>query len=264
MSKVSENLRSFGHSLLFPETVRTNRCDGILHLLAWIFMFIDHSGKMLYGNMEIMRILGRLAFPMFAYSIAAGAVFTHNSRKYLSRVILLALISQPLNALGLAHENPAMYSVPFLENPLLSIYTFYINSWQSPSILLSLSLALGILIALRDRNYILAVGLYVLCERFGPVLDYGIHGIRLILIFYFFLEHPPLMAIASAAYLLWWSWSTGKAYSFFGYTFSMEVFALPAVLFCALPLPRLFSMPRWLVYAFYPGHLLLLAILVKM
>lgn len=263
MSKTFENIRSFGHSLLFPETVRTNRCDGVLHLLAWIFMFIDHSGKMLFNNMATMRIIGRLAFPIFAYSIAIGVIYTHDAKKYLSRVVLLALISQPLNALGLAHENPAMYSVPFLKNPLLSAFTFYINSWQSPSVLLTLSLALGILVALRDRNFILAIGLYVLCERFGPSFDYGIHGIRLILIFYFFAEHPPLMALASAAYLIWWSWSAGRSYVFFGYTFNMEIFALPAVLFCALPLPRTFRMPKWATYGFYPAHLVLLAMLTK-
>ncbi len=248
-------------SILMPTTVRTNRCDGLLHLIACLTMLIDHSGKILFGNMELMRIIGRLAFPVFAYSLASGVVFTKDSKKYLTRIVLLALICQPFYALGLAHTNPAMYSVPFHVNPLLSVLTFYISCWQVPSILLSLSLAIGILIALRERNYILAIGIYVLCERFGSSFDYGIGGIRLILLFYFLLEHPILMAVFCSAYLISWSHRLGKAYSFFGITFNMEIFALPSVLLCALPMPRFFRLPRWFSYLFYPAHLILLWIL---
>lgn len=262
MNTTLSRLRSFGHSLLFP-TVRTNRCDGVIHILAFVLMFIDHSGKMLFHNMEIMRILGRMAFPLFAYSLAVGVIFSHDSHKYLTRIALLALVSQPLYALGLAHENAAMYSVSFFKNPLLACLRFYLNSWQTPSILLSLCLALGILIAIREKNLILAIALYVLCERFAGSFDYGIHGIRLILLFYFFSQYPILFAIVSGGYLLWWSASTGSSYVILGQRFSMEVFALPAILFCALPLPRTFRLPRWLTYGFYPAHLLLLAILSK-
>ena len=166
-----KRITDFLSSILMPRTVRTNNCDGLIHLLACLTMLIDHSGKVLFGNMAQMRIIGRLAFPLFAYSLAAGVVFTHDSRKYLTRIVLLALISQPFYALGLLHTTPAMFAVPFLKNPLGAALTFYLASWQTPSILLSLSLALCILIALRDRNYILAIGVYVLCERFGSAFD---------------------------------------------------------------------------------------------
>ena len=171
-----KRITDFLSSILMPRTVRTNNCDGLIHLLACLTMLIDHSGKVLFGNMAQMRIIGRLAFPLFAYSLAAGVVFTHDSRKYLTRIVLLALISQPFYALGLLHTTPAMFAVPFLKNPLGAALTFYLASWQTPSILLSLSLALCILIALRDRNYILAIGVYVLCERFGSAFDYRIGG----------------------------------------------------------------------------------------
>ena len=81
--------------------------------------------------------------------IAVGAVYTRNPEKYLTRVVLLALVSQPLYAVGLAHENRAMYAVPFFDNPLSSCWQFYMNSWQTPSILFALSLGLLIMLCLR-------------------------------------------------------------------------------------------------------------------
>ena len=75
-------------------------------------MFIDHAGKMLFPQISEMRLIGRLAFPMFAYCIAVGAVYTRDPIKYLSRLALLALISQPLYALGLDHTTSAMFSRP--------------------------------------------------------------------------------------------------------------------------------------------------------
>ena len=35
-----------------------------LKIIALVFMFIDHSGKMLFSGVPEMRILGRIAFPI--------------------------------------------------------------------------------------------------------------------------------------------------------------------------------------------------------
>ena len=251
-------------SLTRPAAVRTNQYSGLIRLLACVFMFIDHAGKMLFPQYPVMRLIGRLAFPMFAYGIAVGAVYTRNPARYLSRVVLLALISQPLYAVGLAHENAAMYAVPFSRNPLLSAYTFYINSWQTPSILLSLSLTLALILCLRDGRYVLALGLYVLCVRFSASLDYGIHGVHLMLLFYLLCQYPVVALFATSAFMLWWA-AQGSGYPFFGVQFGMRIYALPAVMFVCLPFKRgSLTLPKWLTYGFYPAHLLLLAILTKM
>lgn len=251
-------------SLVRPGQVRTNQYSGLIRLLACVFMFIDHAGKMLFPQYPVMRLIGRLAFPMFAYGIAVGAVYTHNPTRYLSRVVLLALISQPLYAIGLGHETSAMYAVPFSSNPLLSAYTFYVNSWQTPSILLSLSLTLALILCLREGRYVLALGLYVLCVRFSGSLDYGIHGVHLMLLFYLLCEHPFAALLGTSAFMLWWSLQ-GSGYPFFGIQFGMRIYALPAVMFVCLPMKRgSLTLPKWLTYGFYPAHLLLLALLVKM
>lgn len=249
------------HALARPQQVRTNRDTGLIRLIACICMAIDHAGKMFFPNIPEMRLIGRLAFPLFAYGIAVGAVYTRDPLRYLSRIVLLALVSQPLYALGLAHENSAMFSVSFWESPLRAAWTFYLNSWQKPSILLSLALGLCILISLRKKQWILAFGVYMLCERFAASLDYGIGGIRLMLLFYALCEHPAAALAATAAYML--AWSRGFGYTFFGVEFGMRIFALPSVIFACLPLRRRLDLPRWFVYGFYPAHLAVLAVLTR-
>ena len=247
-------------SFCAPKAPKTNTANCTIRVIAFLAMLCDHFGKMLFPQYGWLRCIGRLAFPLFAYSLALGAVWTRNPVSYVSRVAALALISQPLYALGLAHENAAMFSVPFFSNPVVSAWQFYIASWHKPSILLSLTFGLSIMLCLRERRYLLALFVYILCERFSSSLDYGISGIRFILLCYALLEHPVLYPILTALYWLSWS-SDGSAYAFFGHPFSMRIFGLPAVLFTAIPMKGRHRMPRWVFYGFYPAHLAVLSIL---
>ena len=248
-------------SLICPAQVRTNKDTDLIKLLACVFMLIDHAGKMLFPQIPEMRLIGRLAFPMFAYGIAVGAVYTRDPLKYLSRIALLALIAQPLYALGLDHANSAMFSISFWENPFGAVRAFYMNCWQKPSILLTLFLGLCILTAMRKRQWVLALFIYVLCNRFSSNLDYGLAGIRLMILFYALCEHPWAALPLISAYMI--AWSGGSGYTFFGHTFGMRIFALPAVIFCCLPMKRRLRLPRYFVYAFYPAHLIVLAVLSR-
>ncbi len=250
-------------SLACPVNVQTNRNTGLIRLIAFASMAVDHVGKMLFPQVPVLRLIGRLAFPLFAYLIAVGAVYTRNPLRYLSRVAALALVSQPLYALALDHETPAMYAVSFSLHPLRAMISFYINSWQKPSILLSLLLGLALLLCLRNKQFALALMLYVVCERFSNSLDYGIHGIRLMLLFYALCEHPLLSLAATLSYLLL-VWAKGMSYSFFGFSFGMQIYALPAIVFVHLPLRGRLRLPRSVAYGFYPAHLLLLALLTKL
>ncbi|MBR3795110.1 MAG: hypothetical protein IKK34_03655 [Clostridia bacterium] len=248
-------------SLTCPQQVRTNQDTGLIKLIACLCMAVDHAGKMLFPDIPEMRLIGRLAFPLFAYGIAVGAVYTKDPMRYLTRIVLLALVSQPLYALGLAHETSAMYAVSFLKSPVSAAWTFYVGSWHKPSILLSLALGLCILICLRNKRWILAFGLYILCERFSSSLDYGVAGIRLMLLFYVLCEHPLAALAAVSSYMI--AWSAGSGYTFFGHPFGMRIYALPAAVFACLPLKRRMRLPKWFIYGFYPAHLVVLAILSR-
>ena len=65
-----------------------------LKILAMISMLIDHTGMVLFPQMQGLRVLGRLAFPLYCFLLAEGAVHTSNSKRYLGRLLGFALLSE--------------------------------------------------------------------------------------------------------------------------------------------------------------------------
>ena len=61
--------------------------------VAAIAMTIDHA-SIIYPGYPILQIIGRIAFPLFAYFIALGAERTRSEEKYLIRLLGLALLAQ--------------------------------------------------------------------------------------------------------------------------------------------------------------------------
>ena len=43
-----------------------------LKILAAFLMLVDHIGVMLYPDIQLLRIIGRLSFPIFSFLIAEG------------------------------------------------------------------------------------------------------------------------------------------------------------------------------------------------
>ena len=66
----------------------------VLKIIAVLAMLIDHAGLIFFPQYRIFRILGRLAFPIFAYCIAEGFLYTRNKLKYFSRVLVLGVLCQ--------------------------------------------------------------------------------------------------------------------------------------------------------------------------
>lgn len=131
-----------------------------LKIIAIITMFLDHYYRII-GGPEWLSMLGRLAFPIFAFSISEGYSHTKNVNKYLMRLLNFAIIIQLPNFLG------------FQEYPLNIFFT----------------LALGLFcLEILDNNkinivvrYIVVLYLCFLAEKTG--LDYGAYGVILIILF---------------------------------------------------------------------------------
>ena len=131
-----------------------------LKIIAIITMFLDHYYRII-GGPEWLSVLGRFAFPIFAFSISEGYSHTKNVNKYLMRLLNFAIIIQLPNFLG------------FQEYPLNIFFT----------------LALGLFcLEILDNNkinivvrYIVVLYLCFLAEKTG--LDYGAYGVILIILF---------------------------------------------------------------------------------
>ena len=65
-----------------------------LKLLAVVLMVVDHIGFFLYPQYTILRIIGRLSFPLFGFLIANGYKYTRDKKKYFLRLFIFANIIQ--------------------------------------------------------------------------------------------------------------------------------------------------------------------------
>ena len=65
-----------------------------LKIIAAVSMLLDHAGMIFFPKMEIFRILGRFAFPIFAYCIAEGFRYTRSRMKYFLRIFVLGVLCQ--------------------------------------------------------------------------------------------------------------------------------------------------------------------------
>jgi len=65
-----------------------------LKLIAAAAMVLDHAGLMFFPGNDLLRILGRLAFPIFAFMIAEGSKYTRNRGRYFGQLFGLAVLCQ--------------------------------------------------------------------------------------------------------------------------------------------------------------------------
>ena len=87
-----------------------------MKIIGLVAMTCDHVGLQLFPDVMFLRILGRLAFPIFAFQAAQGYHHTHDFKGYCKRLALFALVSEiPFNlAMG------SSWSYPIHQNVLWS------------------------------------------------------------------------------------------------------------------------------------------------
>jgi hypothetical protein len=148
-----------------------------IKLIAITSMVIDHLGLVFFPHILLLRIIGRLAFPLFAWLIANGAYHTSNIKLYLTRLFLFALVAQ----------------VPFiLVNRLIN------PSFWEFNVLFTLFFGLAAIeLMKRAKNRYIAVSVVIVSALLAQVLsaDYGALGVLAIIIFYIFFEDRKKMII---------------------------------------------------------------------
>jgi hypothetical protein len=97
-------------------------------LLKWIAiatMAVDHVGAVLYPELTVLRMIGRLAFPLFAYLLVLGIESTRNICNYFVRLFVFAFISQVPFFLALGFEPFGYFNIFFtLSSGLAFVYFF--------------------------------------------------------------------------------------------------------------------------------------------
>lgn len=68
--------------------------SNVLKIIAAFCMMIDHIGYIFMPKVTLMRVIGRLAFPLFAFMIAEGCRYTRNRLRYFLCVAVFAAAMQ--------------------------------------------------------------------------------------------------------------------------------------------------------------------------
>lgn len=247
--------KTVAHWPFAPKDVGLNQDTNLLKLIAMITMLIDHTGKVFFAQYNIMRIIGRMAFPIYAYCIAAGCVYSRNRFKYLSRIVLMGLVSQPFYAVALKHTTQRMYAVRFLDDPVGAVFNFYVQSWATPNIMWTLALGLLLIWALRDRQIPCALALMLIVWKVQSSINYGWQGVALIALFYLFINCWWLSLPVVLAFMVWWG-MRGSSYHLFGRSFGIQMFTIMALPLIYIPTYSKLKINKWVYYLFYPAHLI--------
>ena len=93
--------------------LKTNLDTNLPKLVAVVCMLLDHFGGTFFEQVPAFRWagrlafpwIGRLAFPLFCYCMTVGMLYTHDIKRYLGRLGLFALISQPFWILAFNAED---------------------------------------------------------------------------------------------------------------------------------------------------------------
>ena len=201
-----------------------------LKLLAMLTMTIDHIGVQLFPGILWLRIVGRLAFPIYAYMIAEGCVHTRNRRNYLLQMAGLALLCQLVYFCAMGSLFQCI-----LVTFTLSIVTIYaIDSkvrWHAPATLLAVLFLTELLpLLLPGTDY---------------AVDYGLLGVLLPVAVYLGKTRRQKLLLSAILLCL-------LALNFGGVQWSSLLALLPLALYSGQRGKRRI---KWLFYLYYPLHL---------
>ena len=146
-----------------------------LKIIAIVTMVVDHVGKILYPNLLPLQIVGRLAFPIFAYLIVLGVDSTKKPLKYMVTLLAFALISQLPYFFAFGIQPFERLNILF--SLLLSAVIIYF--YNKRSVLVFVPLLLSIILPMEGSYYVVltAVGMKLLMDspKLGALLLFALN-----------------------------------------------------------------------------------------
>ncbi|WP_455099751.1 TraX family protein [Peptostreptococcus stomatis] len=215
-----------------------------LKYIAFISMLIDHANNALITPLldgqgfllhlsNLFSILGRIAFPIFAFFIVEGFFKTRNRKKYLLALLVFGLISE----------------VPF---DMFTSRTFFDPNWNNMMFTLALCLVTIWLVDILKTKinkrllwYIVSIIIVAIFAFMAMQLslDYDYHAIVVAYLFYIFYDKPILGAGLGYLSII------KELYSFLGFAMTLTYNGERGRQY------------KWFNYLFYPVHILILGLL---
>lgn len=212
----------------------------ILKIIGVITMLFDHVGDAILGRFSFFNLIGRIAFPIFAFQLAIGYTHTRDLKRHIIKLFIFAIISEIPFVLFLSTFTNVFY--------LNIFFTFLLATFAMLSYDKCKNKVLGI---------ISVILISVIAEFVG--VDYGAFGVLLVFLFYIFKDKKVYMSIST--FILCFS------------KYIIDIISSPAFYFqyilCAFFtfLSTIFILfyngkegpkSKYFFYIFYPLHLLIL------
>lgn len=225
-----------------------------LKIIAIVTMLIDHIGVCIcysyiqfqFGEpvvdtafimYQVMRMVGRIAFPIFCFLLVEGFFYTHSRKKYVLRLAAFAIISEIPFDLAM---NRTMFSMTgqnvFFTLLIAFLMMMLIQEFREKLVLKNKRFQEG-------EQYLMPAIIFLVAAALAELLstDYGMWGIIAIMGMYILRSNKKYMCLFEVVYFL--------------------VFEVWAVL-SFIPIWFYNGKRGWklkyIFYLFYPGHLLLL------
>lgn len=205
--------------------------SNILKLIGIISMTIDHLGVVLFPEQSWLRVIGRIAMPIFAYQLAIGIRFTSNKKKYLSHLVTFGIIAQ----------------IPYM-------FVFKVTNLNILFSLFYAGLCLGLWQNKKGR-WVLPI--FIIGSLIIPI-EYGIYAVLLPFIFYIgydYLTNSSIFLLSSTLTIFM---------SIFYFQWPIQMLAVLGI-FLVLYTPNVriqLRIPKFFFYWYYPLHLIIFLIIV--
>lgn len=222
----------------------------VLKLIAVFTMACDHFSYLIFGRFSYLNLIGRIAFPIFAYQITEGYIHTSNLKKYFLRLVLFALISQiPFMLFLSTHTNPWHLNIFFTLTFGLLAITVYdkLNKLECKNIA-------------KHRLYqLLGFVAFILLAAIAEFTkcDYGYFGVLIIFFFYFFRNHKILMNLSIILTILYYYRAYLLYYSSLLYI-GIPICTIIPLIFINFYNHKKGKDTKLFLYLFYPSHLLVI------
>lgn len=249
----------------------------IVKLIAVVIMLIDHCGAALSSmqgleslrngafsglyaaNFIQMRLVGRIAFPIFVFFTAQGAAYTRSTKKYIMRLLIFALISEiPFRAFSSLYIFQTLDLTGFAANNVIFTMLFGVLACYFYKRFFIEEAAVK-----KIFNIAAVIVMILLCDPLGT--DYGSMGALAILAAYAFREKKEsdpdnkiigsqsISAIVAVVVIF---------FAFYGFN-QMGYFAalslIPLLLYNGKPGPKT---GKWFFYIFYPLHITIISLML--
>lgn len=206
-------------------------------------MLFDHIGDAIIGKFSFFNLIGRIAFPIFAFQAVQGYIHTKDFKKHMIKLLIFACISQISFMLFLS---------TFTDTFALNIFfTFFLG-------------LLTLFLYDKCKSKILGFIVIIISSIIGELIkvDYGAFGLLLIFAFYFFKDKKIFMLISSillcfANYIP----NILQYPSLYVYYLLYALFTCFSLIFICFYNKKEGPKSKYFFYIFYPLHLLILYII---